>query len=150
MTARRSPRATLAVLQARYADLETRNFLGRVRSVLRRAAPEDNQEIIEAIRARVHGLRPAAFRIVAGPHEGWRADVAMVYAYLITRDGLPPRGVLADFIQLWWELDSTETHELVLVMVDADGHETPMAMADLAISYDAVHASPPPEQERRD
>jgi hypothetical protein len=35
-------------------------------------------------------------------------------------------------------------------MVDADGHETPMAMADLAISYDAVHASPPPEQGRRD
>ena len=138
----------LAVLQARYGDLETRDFVRRVRSALRRAAPEDNREISRAIRARVHGAHPDAFRIVPGPHPAWREDVALVYAYLITAGGLPTREAVAGFVQLWWELDSTETHELVLVMVDDAGHETPLSMADLALTYDMVHGSPPsPEDE---
>ena len=50
-------------------------------------------------------------------------------------------------MQLWWELDSTETHELVVVMVDGGGNETPLSMADLALTYDMVHGSPPPRQD---
>ena len=137
----------IAVLRARYADLETRDFLGRVRSALHRAAPEDNREISNAIRSRVRGARPHAFRVVPGPHAGWREDVALIYAYLITPDGLPTREAVAGFVQLWWELDSTETHELVVVMVDGGGNETPLSMADLALTYDMVHGSPPPRQD---
>src|SRR5262245_51148672 len=137
----------LAVLAVRYTDLETRDFLRRVRSALNRAAPEDNREISKAIRSRVRGARPDAFRIVSGPHPGWREDVALVYAYLITAEGLPTRQAVAGFVQLWWELDSTETHELVLVMVDGAGNETPLRMADLALGYDAVHGSSPPCQD---
>ncbi len=137
----------LAVLQARYANLETQDFLRRVRSALRSAAPEDNREISQAIRARVRGAHPDAFRIVPGPHPGWREDVALVYAYLISPDGLPTRQAVAGFVQLWWELDSTETHELVLVMVDDAGNETGLSMADLALTYDMVHGSPPPPED---
>ena len=121
-------------MRARYGDLETRDFLRRVRSALRRAAPEDNREISKAITSRVRGARPDAFRIVPGPHASWREDVALIYAYLITPDGLPTREAVAGFVQLWWELDSTETRELVVVIVDGAGNETPLGMADLALT----------------
>jgi hypothetical protein len=142
MTGNRSVSSALAALQARYADLETRTFIGRVCSALRRVDRDGNQEIIEAIRERVPDLRPSAFRIVPGPHQGWAPRVALVYAYLITPDGLPTQTQVASFTQLRWELDSTATHELVIVLVDRDGHETPMDMPSLAIGLDVARYGP--------
>jgi hypothetical protein len=132
-------------LSARYPDLETRNFLGRVASALHRAAPEDNRSIIGAFRARCQGLRPGAFRIVPGPHEGWAPHVAVVVVYLPASNGRPPLADLERYLRLGWALDATETHELSLVMVDEVGHETPLAMTDLLIEYDRVHGDPPPD-----
>jgi hypothetical protein len=143
VTSKRRVPPALAALQARYADLETRHFIPRVCADLRRADRDANREIIAAIRERVPGVRPSAFRIVPGPHEGWGERVALVYAYVVTPDGLPTQAQVADFTQLWWELDSTATHELVLVIVDPDGHETPMDMPRLAIGLDVTRHCPP-------
>ena len=141
MTSRSRVPPALTILHARYPDLETRYFLRRVRRILLQADPDGNQEIGAAIGERV-SVRPDAFRIAPGPHEDWAPHVALVYAYLITPDGLPLQDEVAAYVQLWWELDSSETHELVLVLVDLDGHETPMAMADLAIGLDVVRHGP--------
>ncbi len=117
----------LAVLGARYPDLETRDFLARVcDSVVRVASPyrADNREIRDTIRERVR-VRPSAFRITKGPHpEALDVDdgVRVVYAFVITPDGLPTQDEVSRYAALWWELDSTETHELALVVVDSDGH----------------------------
>ena len=135
------------MLGARYPDLETRDFLARVcDSVVRVASPyrADDREIRDTIRERVR-VRPSAFRITKGPHpEALDVDdgVRVVYAFVITPDGLPTQDEVSRYAALWWELDSTETHELALVVVDSDGHETLMDMPRLAIGLDVVRFAP--------
>ena len=131
----------LAALRVRYSDLETTNFLGRVVSSIHKHEHTEGwgAEINGAIRRRCKGLRPDAFRIVPGPHEGWRDDVHKVVAYLCTPDGLIPPVIVPRWVQMWWECDATETHTLDIVMVDAAGQETPLDTQSLALGYDRVH-----------